>query len=156
MINIIDKLLDAYEKGGISRRKFIQSVAMLTTSSTALAQADKSAFKGKTINHVTLLVKDVQRSKDFYQKLLGLRVRLEEDGYCSFDLNGGFLAMAQDDIPSADHFCIGIESFNAEAVFEKLKKDYPSSSPTMENDKEVYLRDPDNIRFQLASVDYRH
>ena len=37
----------------------------------------------------------------------------------------------------------------------KLKKEFPSANPTMENGTEIYLRDPDNIRVQLSAKDYK-
>ena len=56
---------------------------------------------------------------------------------------------------SPPSLCIGINSFNANTVLEKLKKEFPSSKPTIENGTEIYLRDPDNIRVQLSGKDYK-
>jgi hypothetical protein len=63
--------------------------------------------------------------------------------------------MKRDGAPDIDHFCVGINSFNADKVLEKLKKEFNSSNPTMENGSEIYLRDPDNTRVQLSAKDYR-
>jgi len=54
-----------------------------------------------------------------------------------------------------DHFCVGIDSFNADTVFEKLKKEFPSSNPVMVDGKEIYLRDPDNTSVQLSAKEYK-
>ena len=157
MKNFVEKMLDSYEKGKIGRREFIQCLAVITASPGLLTQPAQTVFQGRTLNHVTLAVANVDRSRDFYQKLLGLRVINEEKDYCSLDLGQSFLAMYKDQ-PAArvDHFCIGVDSFNANAVLAKLKKEMPSSNPTLENDTEVYLFDPDNIRFQLGAIDYKH
>src|SRR5436190_23941799 len=121
-----------------------------------MTEPAQTIFRGKTLNHVTLAVADVNRSRDFYQNLLGLRLVSEEKDYCSLNLGGGFLGIYKDESTARiDHFCIGIESFNANAVLNKLKKEVPSSNPTIENEKEVYLLDPDNITCQLSSIDYR-
>jgi len=37
----------------------------------------------------------------------------------------------------------------------KLKKELPSSNPTVENGTEINLHDPDNIRVQLSANDYK-
>jgi catechol 2,3-dioxygenase-like lactoylglutathione lyase family enzyme len=156
MNNVIDKMLDAYEKGGISRRDFVQSLAVIAAAPSVLTAPPQATFGGTMLNHATIHVSDVAKSKAFYQKLLGLKVRAEDKDYCNLDLGNSFLSINKDDGPSGiDHFCIGIESFDAKAVFEKLKNEYPSANPTMEYGSQVYLRDPDNIRFQLSAKDYR-
>ena len=157
MKNIIDKMLNSYEEGKISRRDFVLSLTAITTAPVVMGQSSHKAFEAKTLNHVTLFVKDVAKSKDFYQKLLSLSVRAETKDSCVFNLGKSFLGIydAEDGPSGNDHFCIGIESFNADSVFEQLKKEFPSASPTMEDGKQIYLRDPDNIRFQLSSVDYK-
>ncbi len=157
MKNIIEKMLQSYENGGISRRDFVLSLAAITTAPMAMAQTRHTAFQGKTLNHITLFVKDVGESKDFYKKLLNLQVLRETKDLCEFNLGESILGIySADDGPTGnDHFCIGIESFNAETVMEQLKKEYPSASPTMEEGKQIYLRDPDNIRFQLSATEYK-
>lgn len=108
------------------------------------------------LNHATIYVSDVAKSKAFYQKLLGLKVRTETKDYCNLDLGNSFLSINKAESSfRIDHFCVGIESFDAEAVLEKLKNEFPSANPTMEYGNQVYLRDPDNIRFQLSAKDYR-
>jgi len=157
MNNIIEKMLDSYEKGGVSRRDFVQSLAVIFAAPTILSPAGKAPFTGEMLNHVTLYVSDITRSKNFYQSLLGLTVRKEERDLCNFDLGESFLCLYQknESVPAINHFCIGINSFNADTVLEKLKKEFPSSKPTIENGTEIYLRDPDNTRVQLSGKDYK-
>ena len=157
MKNIIEKMLDSYEKGGVRRRDFVQSLAVIIAAPTILSQAGKAPITGKMLNHVTLYVSDVAKSKKFYQSLLALPVRKEEKDLCNFDLGESFLCLYQknDSAPAINHFCVGINSFNADTVLEKLKKEFPSSNPTMENGTEIYLRDPDNTRVQLSAKDYK-
>ncbi len=156
MNNVIDKMLDCYEKGGISRRDFVQSLAVIAAAPSVLAESSQATFEGKMLNHATIYVSDLAKSKAFYQKLLGLKVRTENKDYCNLDLGNSFLSINKDESSfRIDHFCVGIESFDAQTVFEKLKNEFPSTNPTMEFGNQVYLRDPDNIRFQLSAKDYR-
>ena len=156
MKNIIEKMLDSYEKGGVNRRDFVQSLAVIIAAPTILSQAGKGPLVGGMLNHITLAVSDVARSKKFYQDLLGLAVIKEDKDLCYLDLGESFLCLYQkDSAPAIDHFCVGINSFKADTVLGKLKKEFPSSNPTMENGTEIYLRDPDNIRVQLSAKDYR-
>ena len=156
MKNIIEKMLDSYEKGSVSRRDFVQSLAVIIAAPTILSEAGKTPFTGEMLNHVTLHVSDVARSKKFYQSLLALPVIKEEKDLCYLDLGESFLCLYQNDgSPAIDHYCVGINSFNADSVFEKLKKEFPSSNATIENGTEIYLRDPDNIKVQLSAKDYK-
>ena len=80
----------------------------------------------------------------------------EDKDLCYLGLGDSFLCLYQkDSAPAIDHFCIGINSFNADTVLGKLKKEFPSSNPTLENGTEIYLHDPDNIRVQLSANDYK-
>lgn len=158
MEKVIEHMLDSYEKGRISRRQFVQSLAVVTASLQIGHQPAESIFRGKTLNHVSLFgVSDIVRSRDFYQRLLGLRVRNQDKDRCEFDLGDSFLGLYKEGkAGTIDHFCIGIEGFNVDAVFEKLKKELPSADPTKEYEgKQIYLRDPDNIRFQLCPTEYK-
>src|SRR5258705_2852952 len=157
MKNIIEKMLYDYEKGSVSRRDFIQSVAMITATPALFAQHNKPILQGKTLNHVTLYVSDVARSKKFYQELLALPVKTEDNDYCDLSLGDSFLGIYKDEgsNPRSDHFCIGIESYDAQSVFEKLQKEFPGSKPTLENEDQVYFRDPDNIHVQLSAINYK-
>ena len=67
MTSAISKLLETYENGRLSRRELVQGLALLAASSST---ASAAGFQGNTINHVSLAVSDVQKSTDFYPKLL--------------------------------------------------------------------------------------
>lgn len=60
-----------------------------------------------------------------------LPVRKEEKDLCNLDLGDSFLCLYQknDSAPAINHFCIGINSFNANTVLEKLKKGIPFFKP---------------------------
>jgi hypothetical protein len=54
-----------------------------------------------------------------------------------------------------DHFCFGIEQYDPPAALAKLKAAVPSAQPTLENEDQVYVRDPDGVRVQFADVKYK-
>ena len=74
MIERIEKMLVMYESGAIDRRQFLNGLVAASVAPHALAQEPKAAFRGRIINHVTLSVADVNRSRAFYQGLLGATV----------------------------------------------------------------------------------
>ena len=51
MTGTISKLLEAYEKGKMSRRTLIQGLAVLAAGATA---AEAAGFEGNSINHISL------------------------------------------------------------------------------------------------------
>ena len=72
----VDNLVTLFENGTLSRQQLIQGLhaAMAPISVVAHAHADTStvsAFRGRSLNHVTLSVTDVERSQEFYSRLLG-------------------------------------------------------------------------------------
>ena len=53
----------------------------------------KSTVKLSTLSHVILYVKDTKRSIDFYQAVLGTKVKLNEDGWVELDTGSTTLAL---------------------------------------------------------------
>ena len=79
MTAIIEELLGRYEKGQVSRRHIIASLAALfATSSTAEPQTQPAPIAVRTLNHVSISVSDVKRSVDFYQSLFGMTVKSQQ------------------------------------------------------------------------------
>src|SRR5438309_9712821 len=75
MKDTISKLLEAYEKGKMSRRTLIQGLAVLAAGSTA---AEAAGFQGNSINHISLQVSNLQRSTDFYQRVFECKVNTRD------------------------------------------------------------------------------
>ena len=165
MIREVEGLVDLYEGGSISRRQLLQGLVALgigtRVSPTRLAPTESTqgapVFQTRTINHVTLYVSDVARSKSFYQSLTGLPIRGEDATFCEFKLENSFLGLYSADSarPGFDHFCFGIDRYEPRAALSKLKAAFPNAQPTLENDEQVYLRDPDGVRVQFADVNYK-
>jgi len=68
----IDTALDRYDSGRLTRRELLQA---LVVAGVVQPRTAGSIFKGRELNHVTLGVKDVQRSREFYARVLGLPVQ---------------------------------------------------------------------------------
>jgi catechol-2,3-dioxygenase len=75
MNSTISKLLATYENGKLSRRDLVQGLALLAAGSGTLSAA---GIQGNSINHVSLYVSDLQKSTDFYQRVLGGAVNKRE------------------------------------------------------------------------------
>ena len=57
--------------------------------------------------------------------------------------------------PGFDHFCLGVKSYDAKRTFAVLTAAMPESRPSLENNDQVYVQDPDGVRVQLADVAYK-
>jgi catechol 2,3-dioxygenase-like lactoylglutathione lyase family enzyme len=158
-----EHLVGLYDGGAISRRQLLQGLLALGVFGGAAGQAlarvsPSPLFRAQTINHVTILASDVARSKAFYQRLAGLPIRDEGNDFCEFRLKDGFLGLYAPDAaerPGFNHFCFGIEGYDAKRVHAVLAEAIPDSHPSIENEDQVYVQDPDGVRVQFADVAYK-
>jgi hypothetical protein len=72
MVDVIAKLLQNFEQGGMSRRQLIQGLSLAATAASAAAAG--SPITALSVHHITWDVKDHIRCRDFYSDLFGLRV----------------------------------------------------------------------------------
>ena len=87
METAIAKLLQDFERGRMSRRQLIRSLAIAATAASALrpaapAQAAASAtsaapFRTASLDHISYAVADYGRSRDFYTDLMGWEVQTD-------------------------------------------------------------------------------
>ena len=106
---------------------------------------------------MSIITADVKRSKEFYRRLTGLAVREERSDRCEFQLEGGFLGLYAPESrhPGFDHYCLGIENYDAKRVLASLQQAMPETQPTLEYGDQVYMRDPDGVVVQFADVSYK-
>ena len=80
MEHIIAKLLEDFERGMMTRRQLIQTLALTATAAAAASTADAAApANALYINHVSMQVADYTKTRDFYSGLLGMKVT-EDNG----------------------------------------------------------------------------
>jgi catechol 2,3-dioxygenase-like lactoylglutathione lyase family enzyme len=162
-----ERLVGLYDQGTLSRRQLLQGLFALGVSpyvaspvAGGLLGAGQTAalFHTRTLNHVTLYASSVARSKAFYQRLTGLPIQAEDKDFCEFRLEGGFLGIYAPDAgqqPGFNHFCFGIDAYEPQATLTALKAAVPEAKPTLENENQVYVQDPDGVRVQFADVRYK-
>jgi catechol 2,3-dioxygenase-like lactoylglutathione lyase family enzyme len=158
MENEINRFLEKFEKGHITRRQLIAKlgglVMLLSGAKKGLTQNQnsKSTFEAIGINHIALGVKDVKRSSDFYIKHLGLKQSQINNSSSFLNFGDNFLALFESSKPKMDHYCYSIRNFDVGQVEETLKtqglKDIHRESGR------IYFSDPDGLTVQLASEDH--
>jgi hypothetical protein len=151
---IINDLVTRYETGRLSRRDLIQGLTMLvaTASATAADGTPQTTQLNCTgVDHVSVRVKDLKRSAEFYQSLFGLEPRGEDKEHRILRLGKErrvIVSLRQDEpYGQIDHFGLKIDGFNKEAATKLLT----SRGLTPKEDWEYgyYVRDPDNAVVQM-------
>ena len=125
------------------------------TCQTPSPAAEQPAFQAKSLNHVTLSVSSVAKSKAFYSSILGVTTISEQKNGINLGLGESFLGLyAIKEPPRVNHFCVGLDTFQVQVAADRLRQF--GISPYVRKDKpEVYFKDPDGITVQLESKDYR-
>jgi catechol 2,3-dioxygenase-like lactoylglutathione lyase family enzyme len=148
MKSTISKLLEAYEKGNMSRRQLIQGLAVLAAGATA---AEAAGFQGNSINHISLQVSNLQRSTDFYQRVFGCKVN-KRDGNNQLIFGKDFLVLRPGN-PAAkvDHFAIGVDNFKKESVTADLKSRGVTPIDQQGGGFGFHVVDPDGYPIQISA-----
>jgi len=158
--NRMEAELDAFERGAMSRRELVARLGAIAACAAvgaprvARAQADGDAptFVGTDLNHIALRVTDLERSREFYERHLGLETVQHNRWSCFMRCRDeNFLAMFKGDSPGLDHYCYSIENYDAGEVVGRLEE--AGLSPRRQQDR-VYFDDPDGIEVQVAAMDH--
>ena len=156
----LSKIVEQYEKGHISRRELVSSlagaVAIAATASTAgaadsrAANTGASTFKAESLHHIALSVSDVARSRDFYVEHLGLKVSSEWlPNNCFLDCGPNFVALFRSSTPGMHHYSYAIPDYDQRTAAEKLRA--VDIEPTLQENR-IYFDDPDGLVVQLSQA----
>ena len=148
----IDSLVDDYDHGVIDRRQFV--VALSALMGAGEGQTD-TPFTASSLNHVTLAVKDPERSRAFYESVLGVEVVSRQSNGINLGLGDSFLGLYEIPNPGhIHHFCVGVDDYEIGEAATKLEE--AGIEPFVRQDRpEIYFDDPDGVRVQLSEKDYR-
>jgi catechol 2,3-dioxygenase-like lactoylglutathione lyase family enzyme len=148
MKSTISRLLEAYEKGKMSRRQLVQGLALLAAGSSA---AQAAGFQGNSVNHISLQVSNLQRSTDFYQRVFGCPVN-KRDGNNQLVFGKNFLVLREGK-PAAkvDHFAIGVDNFNKDSVSADLKARGATPIDQQGGGFGFHVLDPDGFPVQISA-----
>jgi len=160
----IIQLVDRFAANRMSRRELVASLTMLAAGAAAPAAAQSSAVaRGKTLNHASLAVADVERSAAFYSKLLDVKiVSRPGNGGINLGLGTSFLGVYKIAEPGrVHHICIGVDDYDPDRIAARLKEqnvqatvDRNPANRTSGGDQ-LYFTDPDGTRVQLSANGYQ-
>ena len=164
----IDSLFDQYERGRITRRNLVQTLAAMFVLPTKILAQDappssEPIVRGLGVNHIGLTVSDIEKSYDFYHKLFGVTkgwpatnagtgIHLDFPvGYISVDSTAEKKGVIT-------HFSISIDSIDQDSskrLADKINEALPDAKARaafQANDgvSTVNLLDPDGFHVQIS------
>jgi catechol 2,3-dioxygenase-like lactoylglutathione lyase family enzyme len=164
----IEHLVEQFESRTLSRRDLVASLSAIVAAATATTAEAQSAppsmlVQGRSLNHASLAVTDVEKAAEFYGTLLGAKVVSRPgNGGINLGLGDGFLGLYKLANPgTVNHICIGVDNFNADQLAEKCKQlgvtatvDRNPANRTSGGDQ-LYLQAFDNHRLQIGPHGYQ-
>ena len=160
MVEEIRALLGTYDQGRIGRRELIAGLLMLTAGRSGSAQPRPAACHGTILNHVTVAVSDLGRSRAFYQRLMDPIVQKEVSNQVDLRIGDSFVTVLQGaQPPGILHFCVGVDDFSGDAALATLRRELPDAQPRLVTNElsqqQIILRDPDGTTVELSAPKYR-
>ncbi len=151
---IIAKLLDRFEKGSLTRRQLTQGLALLATGGAAtVAEAQDISMKAAKIDHVSIQVTDLPRSIAFYQKIFGMTILSADKPNEIVRLGVGKVYVSlhhKSPTGVVDHFAIGVEKFNKDAVTRELLAKGVKAEDNL--DAGFHIIDPEGMAVQIVGA----
>lgn len=156
----VSELITHYERGTLTRRELILGLTALVSGGTTTSAAGPT---GIALDHFSLQVSDLQRSQEFYRRVLGASLQAGQRADGSVRLNfgpKGYLVLRKfSPAGRVDHVGIKVEGFSKDAVVRQLKEigitpiDEPTFSRTPNNPTGgagFHVVDPDGFNVQLV------
>ena len=151
MDTIIADLVNRFETGGLTRRQLIGGLSMLMAgASSATAAAQPPGLRGTGIDHVSILVSDLQRSAAFYQSVFGMTPISEDkpNQILRLGMKQTIVSLRHEGPAGVVDHSISVGNCNREAVTRRLA---PHGLTLQQNVQfRLYIKDPDNVVVQIV------
>lgn len=163
MTAAVEHLVEAFESRRLTRRELVASLAALVGAAAPAAAQTTAVAQGRTLNHASLAVTDVEKAAEFYSATLGLKVVSRPgNGGINLGLGTSFVGLYKLANPgTVNHICIGVDDYDPEPIAERLKQrgvtaniDRNPANRTSGGDQ-LYFMGPDNARIQLGANGYQ-
>lgn len=161
MEKIVVNLLSQFERGQISRRQLVQSLAFGLAAvaggapARAAAASAHKGFKATAVNHISFGVADYRRTRDFYADLFGMSVSEDNGKECYLTFGDTVLIARKShqpgDKPFVDHIAYTIDNWNHNEVEAELKRRGLNPQPDYDS---FHFNDPDGYDVQIAGKDF--
>ena len=154
MEHLIGKLLSDFEQGKMNRRQLIRSLALVAAASPAAAEG--KGFKAVAVNHISYVVADYAKTRDFYTDLLGMKVSHDDGKQCYMSFGDTFLlprnarttGKTPQTPPLINHVAYTIDNRDKNAVEAELRR--RGFEPRPDTDDSFHIKDPDGFDLQIS------
>lgn len=153
MEQVIDHLLQDFERGKLSRRQLIRTLTAVAASSavgSTAAIAAPKGFRAVTVNHISYQVADYAKTRDFYADLFSMKLSHDDGKQCYLAFGDSFLIPRNHDsnTPRIDHVAYTIDNWDKNAVEAELKRRGLDPQPDTENS--FHVKDPNGFDLQIS------
>jgi catechol 2,3-dioxygenase-like lactoylglutathione lyase family enzyme len=161
---VISNLLKNFERGHMTRRQLVQSLALVATAASA-ATATPAAPQGESngnlvqalgMIHVSYMVGDYAKMRDFYVNLFGMKPTVDDPEGQQVRLSVGndilIIRGWECDTPRVDHISYKIANFdkNREAIGEELQR--RGLKPEWNGHSAYHFRDPEGFDIEIQGA----
>jgi catechol 2,3-dioxygenase-like lactoylglutathione lyase family enzyme len=154
MEHLIGKLLQDFEQGKMNRRQLIRSLALVAAASPAVAEG--KGFKAVAVNHISYVVADYSKTRDFYADLLGMKVSHDDGKQCYMSFGDTFLlprnarttGKTPQTPPLVNHIAYTIDNWDKNAVEAELRR--RGFEPRPDTEDSFHIKDPDGFDLQIS------
>src|SRR5260370_2208480 len=134
MEHIMGTLPQDFEQGKMNGRQLIQSLALAAGAAAPIAAADNKGFKAVSVNHISYVVADYTKTRDFYADLLGMKVEHDTGKQCSLVFGDSFIIPrnprdAGVKTPLINHVAYTIDNYDKNLVEAELNPPVLSPPP---------------------------
>ena len=162
MTPLIEQLLTTYEIGKIDRRQLLQGLTAVVAAAAAtpVRAAAAAPLTIKTVNHIGIASPKVNETRDFYQKLFGLKAdTIDDNDRVYLRLPGGtFISINKagaDGKASYSHICLGVDGFDAKNPKATNDRLLAAGFKAGGGDSaSAGVLDPNGLMIQLSAVTY--
>jgi catechol 2,3-dioxygenase-like lactoylglutathione lyase family enzyme len=153
METAISDLVQRFERGHLSRRQLIQGLAVLAAAGHAGSiAAQPTPFASSRIDHISIQVRDLERSIDFYRKVFGLEILNQDEPNQIVRMGTTRIIVSlhqKEPTGIVDHFAIAVNGFERESATKSLAALGLTAEQNL--DYGFYVRDPEGIPVQMVA-----
>ena len=148
----IERMVEDFETGRLSRRQLVRhltaAAAVLAAGVRPTGAQGERTFQATGVDHVALTVTDVDRSRRFYERHLGLEATSCSASQCFLDCGRDFLALFRGTRPGLDHFAFAIEGYRPDNAVARLEA---TDLEPRRHGNRVYFDNPDGLEVQVTA-----
>ncbi len=137
----------------MNRRQLIQSLALAASAAAPMAAGDNKGLKAVSVNHISYVVADYTKTRDFYADLLGMKPVHDDGKQVSLVFGDSFLIArnARDGgvkTPLINHVAYTLDKWDKNAVEAELKRH--GLTPRPDTEDSFHVKDPDGFDLQIS------